>query len=153
MSNYLSVNKVGNVFNGWYDGDTCRKVENWDFPVFGDMFFTAKWTEEDAQEAEDIPETPTTPPESMVKEGYNLVSPESDGRNKFTMIGDGTSCSKTRLHLKYSGPTGGGLIYKAGGMNTSCNPFMMSVWTNTYQCDQFPGEYYYKVSLLRGIDR
>jgi hypothetical protein len=44
-------------------------------------------------------------------------------------------------------------MYQAGQIPQSCNPYSMKVKTFVYECDQFPGEYYYKVEMVPGVDR
>lgn len=66
---------------------------------------------------------------------YNVISPEEDEHNKFHIVGETNPCAQKYIHLRFSGPTGGGLMYQAGQIPQTCNPYSMRVKTFVYECD------------------
>ena len=148
----LNPTRSGYVFNGWYDKSGGEHIQNWAFYATRNLDLIAKWTADGGVPQADIPQEPKTPDVPSSVE-YNVISPNADAGNKFTIVGSSNPCAKTIICTKWYGPSSGGLLHSCSNIVQQCNPYTISNQTTfLYECTQFKGEYYYKVDILPGAD-
>ena len=150
---YLNPTRDGYYFNGWYDKSGGSPISPNGFYPSRSLDLIAKWTAIDGQPQADIPQKPENP--DIPSSGdYNVISPNADAGNKFTIVGSSNPCARTSICTKWRGPSSGGLLHQQGNLVTTCNPYtIIGSPTFLYKCTKFPGEYYYKVDILPGADR